>query len=239
MRRARFVAGVGLAAALALAPATAFAAQEEPTVEQGAQGSHVHEHAEAGGEEHAPKPINWFDFSNSEQAPYGAMLINFVILMAMYYSLGKKPVAQALKDRRASIAKEIEEADKIRKEAEARAVVYQEKLKNLEAELKETRAALVEAGKTERARIVREAEEKAARMEKDAAFLVEQEVKQLRVDLTREAVEMAVAAAEDLLKKRVAPADQERLAEDYLTQLAKNKPSTPSIPVRAPAGGQS
>ena len=39
------------------------------------------------------------------------------------------------------------------------------------------------------ARIVREAEEKAARMAKDAEFLVEQELKQMRGDLQREAVE--------------------------------------------------
>src|SRR5207237_7812994 len=99
--------------------------------------------------------------------------------------------------------------------------------------------ALVEAGKADRDRIVREAEEKAARMEKDAVFLVEQELKQLRQDLTREAVEIAVAAAEELLKKRVTPVDQERLAEDYLAELAAKTKSAPSIPVpsRAPAGG--
>ena len=60
-------------------------------------------------------------------------------------------------------------------------------------------------------------------MRKDAAFLIEQEVKQVRVELQRETVLAAVAAAEELLKKRITPADQERLAEDYLTQLAVNK----------------
>ena len=63
---------------------------------------------------------------------------------------------------------------------------------------------------------MREAEEKAARMQKDAAFLLEQEAKQMRLDLQREAVEAALAAAEELLTKRVTPADQERLAEEFL-----------------------
>jgi F-type H+-transporting ATPase subunit b len=190
------------------------------------------EHAGAGTEEHhgPPKPITWLDFSNKEQPPYAAMFINFVLLVAMYYFLGRKPVAEGLKNRRASIAKEIEEAQRMRKEAEDRAVIYQKKLEHLEEELKDTRAALIEAGKGDRDRIVREAEEKATRMEKDAAFLVEQEIKQLRADLMREAVEVAVTTAEELLKKRVTPVDQERLAEDYLGQLvAKNKP-TASIP---------
>jgi F0F1-type ATP synthase membrane subunit b/b' len=196
-------------------------------------------------EEHGPpKAINWFDFSNKEQPPYGAMLINFAILMALYVGLGKKPVAEALKNRRASVAKEIEEAQKMRHEAEERAAKYQEKLRHLEEELKDTRAALVEAGKADRDRIVREAEEKATRMEKDALFLVEQEVKQMRADLTREAVEIAVTAAEELLKKRVTSADQERLAEDYLAELAAKTKASASIPAprsvapQAPQGGQ-
>jgi F-type H+-transporting ATPase subunit b len=132
----------------------------------------------------------------------------------------------------------------MRKEAEDRAAKYQEKLSHLEAELKETRETLKAAGEAERDRIVREAEEKATRMEKDATFLIEQELKQLRTELTREAVETAVIAAEELLRKRVTGADQERLAEDYLSQLASRRPSgrerALSIPPGSmgPAGGE-
>jgi len=176
-------------------------------------------------EEHGPAPINWWDISNKEQPPYGVMLLNFAILMIMYYSLGKKPVAEGLKARRQNIAKEIEEAQRMRAEAEARAVKYQEKLKHLEVELKETRETMKAAGEAERTRIVKEAEEKAARMEKDARFLVEQELKQMRIELTKEAIEMATAAAEELLKKRITSADQERLAEDYLAELGQKRPS--------------
>jgi F-type H+-transporting ATPase subunit b len=200
----------------------------------GVEGEKHGEEAEA--EEHGPpKPINWMDFDNKEQPPYGAMLLNFVVLMGIYVYFGKKPIAEALKSRRASVAKEIEEAQKMRKEAEERAAKYQEKLQHLEEELKDTRAALVEAGKADRDRIVREAEEKATRMEKDAQFLVEQEMKQLRADLTREAVEIAVAAAEELLMKRVTPVDHERLAEDYLAQLAAKTKTNPSLPPARPS----
>jgi F0F1-type ATP synthase membrane subunit b/b' len=56
-------------------------------------------------------------------------------------------------------------------------------------------------------------------MQKDAAFLLEQEVKQMRLDLQRETVDLAVAAAGELLKKRVTPEDQERMAEEFLKTL--------------------
>jgi F-type H+-transporting ATPase subunit b len=174
-------------------------------------------------ETEAPGSINWFDFSNKEQPPYAALFLNFGILAYGYYRFGKQPVADALKKHKASIAKEIEEAQRMKHEAEARAKQYQGKLQHLETELAEARLALEEAGKSERERIVKDAEEKAARMQKDAAFMLEQESKQLRIDLQRETVLAALGAAEELLKKRVTGADQERLAEEFLASLEQRE----------------
>ena len=136
----------------------------------------------------APGSINWFNFSNKEQPPYAAFLINFGLLAFGYYRFGKQPVADALQKNRDSIAKEIEDAQRMKHEAEGRAKQYQSKLQHLETELAETKLALQEAGKAEHDRIVKEAEEKAARMQKDATFMLEQESKQLRLDLQRETV---------------------------------------------------
>jgi F-type H+-transporting ATPase subunit b len=178
-------------------------------------------------EEKGPAAFNFGEFGG-ETAPYLAMLINFGILAAGYYLLGKDSIAAGLKARRASIQKELEEAARMKAEAEERAKKYQARLQTLEAEKAMAIEALVRAGEAEKERIVREAEAKAERMKKDAEFLVEQEIKQLRVDVWREAVDTAVAAAEELLKKRVTPADQERLAEEYLADLGttKTKPAT-------------
>jgi F-type H+-transporting ATPase subunit b len=195
-----------------------------------------HEGAEAeGGEEHeGPARINWTEFG-TKTPPFIAMLINFGILAAGYYLLGRKPIAAALQSRRDTIAKDIDEAQRMRHEAEARAATYQAKLARLEEEVQQAREALVRAGEAERDRIVTEAEAKAERMRKDAEFLVEQEMKQLRQDLWRDTVEVAVTAAEDLLRKRVTAADQERIAEDYLADLGGRR----SIPAPAPGPQES
>ena len=173
--------------------------------------------------------INWIDLHDppystphatyGSRPAYGAMVLNFVLLAALYYFLGRKPIAEALVKRRAAVAKEIEEAQRMKTEAEARAKQYQAKLGRLEEELAMAKQALVDAGRGERDRIVRDAEEKASRMQKDATFRIEQEMRQIRQELWRDTVEVAVTAAEDLLKKRITPADQERLAEDYLAEL--------------------
>jgi F0F1-type ATP synthase membrane subunit b/b' len=267
MRKRSFLAAAALAGALFVSPFSPFsplpgvraalaqspghevhpAAGAAPTAGAHARPAAEHapaESAEHGGEaaeEHGPKPINWTDFSNKTQPPWAYMFLNFVILVGIYYKYGKAPIASGLKNRRATVAREIEEAQRMQKEAEARAAVYQAKLQHLEAELKDTRDSLTAAGEGERDRIVREAEEKAARMEKEALFLVEQEMKQLRLELTRDAIEAAVGAAEELLKKRITASDQERLAEDYLAQLAAKRPSgheRVSIAPGAPQGGE-
>jgi F0F1-type ATP synthase membrane subunit b/b' len=171
-------------------------------------------------EEEGPLPVNWLDFSNAEQRPYAAALINFAILLAIYVYFGKKPIADALKTRRSEVAHQIEEAQKIKHEAEERSKQYAAKLVDLTTEVAETKAALAVAGVGEKARIVREAEEKAARMKRDAEFLLAQEEKQARQDLQREAVSLAIAQAEELLRSKITAADQERLAEEFLTTLS-------------------
>ncbi len=191
----------------------------------------------------SPAPINWTEFGK-ETPPFAAMLINFGILVAGYYLFGKKPIAAGLQRRRDKIAKDIEEAQRMREEAEARAKTYQAKLEKVEDEVRAVREALVRAGEAERDRIVKEAEAKAERMRRDAEFLVEQELKQIRQDLWRDTVETAVRAAEELLKRRVTSADQERLAEDYLSDLgAKSKPGGAVLdrtrPVEPGAGNSS
>jgi F-type H+-transporting ATPase subunit b len=200
------------------------AGKPEAKTEQAAGG----EKGEKGEEEsEGPKPFNFFTFG-TETPPYIAMLINFGILAAGYYYLGKKPIAEGLQARRDSISKEIEDAQRMKREAEGRAKIYQGKLEKLEDELRMARESLVQAGQAESERIVREAEAKADRMKRDAEFLVEQELKAIRGQLLRETVEAAVAAAEDLLKKRVTQADQERLAEEFLADLG-GRQRTPTL----------
>lgn len=191
------------------------------------EGSEAHEGAEHEGH-HGPGPINWADFSNKKQPPYAALVINFAILLFIYYRAGKKPVADALKNRKDSIAKDIEEATRQKKEAEARAKKYQADLGNLDKDLETTKKALEEAGKAERDRLIQDAKEKADRMKRDAVFLVEQESRQAKLDLTRETVEAAMGRAESLLKSQVTAEDHERLCAEFLLELA-NKPKTAEV----------
>lgn len=49
---------------------------------------------------------------NNKQPPFAALLLNFIILALIYYRYGKKPIADALVQRKHEIANRIEDAQK-------------------------------------------------------------------------------------------------------------------------------
>ena len=146
-------------------------------------------------------------------------LVNFGALVLLFAWVIRKKGNPALAERRKQVEAELEEAQRLRAEAEKRHMEAATRLEKLDQEMVAIRAEMVKAGEAERDRIVAQAEEKAARMRKDTNFLIEQQIKQLREDLTREAASAAVMAAQELLQQSTTDSDQNRLAEAYLDRL--------------------
>jgi len=196
------------------------------------------EHGAHGEGHHGPAPMNLFDISDKSRPALISLFINFGILAALYYTLGKKPVTDGLKQRRANIGKAIEEAQSMLAEAKERAKKYQADLKEADTHAETAKNALIVAGRGEADRLLSEAEEKAERMKRDAERLVEQERKQLQQDLLVETVNLAVTQAQKILESSASPEDHNRLANELLAELAK-KPAAPRVAARPVAGGAS
>lgn len=199
-------------------------------------GAHPGEHAEggagdhAGGGHHGPEALNWTDIWDKKRPAIIALVINFGVLMTLYYMLGKKPITAALQQRRVTIGKDIDEAQALLDEANERAKKYQAELSTADADAATAKASLISAGKGEVERLLVEAQERADRMKRDADRLVEQERKQVHLDLLNETVEAAVQEAAQILAKSVTADDHVRLAEDLLAELARR----PGAPKKAP-----
>jgi len=146
-------------------------------------------------------------------------VVNFIVLVGLIAWVIRKKGNPALAARRAEVEKELEEARRLRAEAEKRHLETANRLEKLDQEVVQIRAEMIKAGEAERDRIVEQAEEKAARMRKDTNFLIEQQMKQLRKELTQQVANAAVEAARDLLRERTTDADQDQLAEGYLKRL--------------------
>lgn len=148
--------------------------------------------------------------------PFGAMLLNSAVLYWLLVRFAKKPLADALKSRKATILRGMEEAGKMKKESQERLAEYEQKLATLDQEIERIRTDMRASGQSERKRILAEAKEKRTRMERDAQILIGQELKTARESLVSEMSRAALRSAEATLRSRVTAADQSRLAEDYL-----------------------
>jgi len=71
--------------------------------------------------------------------PFGAMLLNSLILYYLLIRFAKKPIADALKARKVSILRGMEEAGKMKSEAEARLADYEQKLATIDEEIERVR----------------------------------------------------------------------------------------------------
>jgi len=199
------------------------------TVPEAQEGHEAHE----GHEHHVPKleEYNWFNGFLGEKegvepsllwrpkgmpVPFGAMLLNSAVLYYLLVRFAKKPLADALKSRKISILRGMEEAGQMKSEAEARLADYEQKLATVDQEIERVREDMRSAGQSERKRILAEAKEKRIRMERDAQTLIGQELKAAREGLLSEMTRSALRSAETTLRARVTAADQSRLAEEYL-----------------------
>ncbi len=192
-------------------------------------GEHGEAERTAHGEHHAPEAVNWTDISDKKRPAILALLINFGILATLYYSLAKKPVAEGLKERRVKIGKDIDEAQKALADAQERAKKYQGDLQNADKDAETARSALVASGKGDADKLLREANERAERMKRDATKLVEQERKGVHQELQGEAVELALVEAQKLLERAVTPEDHARLANDLLAELSRRPAASSSV----------
>lgn len=193
------------------------------------------EHGEGHGAHHAPDSINWTSFggthTNAEghevknPPPFIASVINFLLLLVIVVMAVKRMINPALATRRAAVEAEIAEAQRLREEAAAMHKDYTERLARMDEELNALRDEIRQAGETEAKRIIAEAEARADRMVREGEQAMAQEVRALRDDLRREAVESAVRGAEAAVRKAIGAQDQSRLTEEFLTDLEKQATS--------------
>jgi F-type H+-transporting ATPase subunit b len=195
------------------------------------------EHAAHGeGHEHAPSfdDVNWFYGFLGEKAgeepslmwrpkgmpvPFGALALDAAILYFLLIKFGRKPIGDGLRQRKLSIMKGMDDAAKMKAAAQARLDEYEQKLASIDEEVARIRRDAKEAADAESARILSEAKERRARMERDARTLIEQELKAAREGLLRETVRGAMKTAEATLTAKVGDSDQQRLAEEYLGSI--------------------
>lgn len=231
----RVLALVTLGVALSLT-APAFAEGERHEAAAEGQAEAHGEHAAHGEHDHAPTfdDVNWAYGFLGEKAdvepsllwrpkgmpvPFGALALNAAILYWLLIKFGKKPIGDALKARKLAMMKGMDDAAKMKAEAEASLAKYQKQLDEIDQEVERIRREMKEAGEAESARILGDAKERRERMERDARTLIDQELKAAREGLMRDTVRAAVKSAEATLVAKIGDSDRQRLGDEFLASV--------------------
>jgi F-type H+-transporting ATPase subunit b len=146
-------------------------------------------------------------------------LMNFIVLLAALIFILRKPISQALSSRITSIREQLESLEAQKAEAEKQLAQYNEKLSQLEKEAEKIVKSYVEQGNEAKAKILKEAQETAEKLQAQARRNIEHEFGKARLELQREVVEKSLLKAEETLKKAITARDQEKLVDEYLDKV--------------------
>ena len=149
----------------------------------------------------------------------GYHIINFAIFAFGIFWVLRKSIPGFVTARRDKLVKDIEEARRLRIEAETKLADYEKRLAALETEAQAILAEARAAGARERDRIIAEAVAAAERIRLDAEQRLEQEGRKLEAELQQHAVALTMQVARRLSAERITDNHRRNLFNDYVQNL--------------------
>jgi F-type H+-transporting ATPase subunit b len=159
--------------------------------------------------------LNWTEFTYRT--------IAFLILAGLLIKLLRKPVADFLNSRRDEIQRLLQELEVKAADAQKKNAEFQIRLASLEQETRKIVDEMIADGEAEKKKIIEAAHRQADYIQQQAHIAVQQEVQAARDSLKDEVAELSVSAAEDILKKNMKSADQDRLVREFMTMVVEAK----------------
>ena len=147
------------------------------------------------------------------------MLINFglfLIILAKYLAPAGTKAAQ---ERHDLIKTALDEAAKLREQAQQKLTEYEGRIKNVDDEVKKIIDDIRAAADEDKKRILENASRQAAQMKRDAELRIAAEIEMARAQLAREVAVAASAATEKLLREKVTPDDQKKLVGNFISGM--------------------
>ncbi|MSP56102.1 MAG: hypothetical protein EXR69_10925 [Myxococcales bacterium] len=156
-----------------------------------------------------------------DQIAFG--FINLAIFIVLLYVLARKPIAAAVASRAAAIRSGLDEAARVQGDAKARFEAVERKLASLDTELEEMRVDARSDADREGRLLESRAEAEANRVRESAERAIREETARARAEIREEAVALAMQLARATLTRATTPADQERLAREFLAAVDAEK----------------
>lgn len=148
-----------------------------------------------------------------------ARVLNFVVLAALLFMLLRKPLPKTLNSRIEGIKDQLAELEAQKAEAEKQLAGYNEKLSALEQEADKIVEEYIKQGNEAKARILKEAEASAQKLQAQARRTIEHEFEQARGKLQADVLEKSLKKAEEIIQSRITESDQNQLIDEYLEKV--------------------
>ena len=156
--------------------------------------------------------------------PVGSMIMGFInlgLLICLFVFAYKKIGKEAVLKRSQAVEDRINEAKEAVSNAERKLAEYDDKLACLDKEIEEIKAHGRADARRESDEIIRKAEETALRIKDQARRIATQELESAKEALYKEATNLSVELASNLLMKEMGSKDRKRLIEEYIQQLGE------------------
>jgi len=149
-------------------------------------------------------------------------IVSFGILLWVLYKYAFTPLLETLETRERKIRESLEQAERLRVEAERRMQEYEAKLT---VASRDAEAVLIQA-KERAQRLLDENEQRlvaeAERVKADAAREIDQERRKAIQEIRNQATDLALLVAEKVVERSLTDADHRRFADEALAAVAKN-----------------
>lgn len=152
-------------------------------------------------------------------------LFNFGVLLFILIKFGGSAINKSLRVRHDKMKADLDEAQRLRADAEARFKTQEARLANLQSELSALRQSMKDSAEAEKRRLIDVAEARAQRIEEETRFLLDQQVKQAELSFKAEVANAAARIAEEIVRRSVNTSDQQRLVSSFIADIGSPSPA--------------
>ena len=149
-------------------------------------------------------------------------IINFTLFVWLLYHYLKQPIRDYFKNRRSSLAKEIEESDKMLKDAESELEKYEKAISELDSKIEEIKQIAKSTTEREQQAILTAAKEYSVKIKEEAEKIASQEVEKAVLTLRNEISKLSVEMAEDNLKNKIDKSLNEQIISGIIDKIEVN-----------------
>ena len=148
-------------------------------------------------------------------------LISFFILLVLLKKVAYPQILKAMKNREDTIRQQLEEAQKIKKEAEAFLEDYKRQLAEARSEAQKVISEGKELGENMRKEIIQKAQEESNQIVKRAQEEIELQKQKALLELQEKIADLSIMAASKVINKSLNPEDHRRLVEEYISKVGE------------------